>query len=170
MFISAHVFIWFLYDRLISLFIKATAVIGYNYHYITMISYSTIRLEPFSACIRILHLSRLAKNYNGKGNLRIDIFNDKKWKFPPISSIDPPFSHFSVTDFIALDNPRIIPQQALTTVTNVENIEVYLLEKEKHTEECFIEAIDILAVDRELAMKELRYMGISAGSMLPLRV
>ncbi|WP_028865900.1 FRG domain-containing protein [Psychromonas aquimarina] len=110
-----------------------------------------------------------AKNYSGDEAVRVYLFNYDKWKFifPQITTLDPPFPHLSVTDFIALDNPRMIPQQALTTVTNLENIEAYLQEKEAETGECFIEAIDIPANDRELAMKELGYMGITAGSMFP---
>jgi hypothetical protein len=109
------------------------------------------------------------KSYSGEQKVRIYLFNYEKWKskFPQISNLDPPFPHLSVVDFIALDNSRMIPQQALTTVTNVENIEAYLLEKENSTGECFIEAIDIPASDRELAMNELGYMGITAGSMFP---
>ncbi|GEM77003.1 FRG domain-containing protein [Vibrio sagamiensis] len=109
------------------------------------------------------------KNYVGNEKARIYVFNHEKWKlkYPQISNLDPPFPHLSVTDFIALDNPRMIPQQALTTVTNVENIEAYIISKEQETGERFIEAIDIPATEREIAMRELAYMGITAGSMFP---
>lgn len=70
-------------------------------------------------------------------------------------------------EFIAIANPRIVPQQAVTTVTNLEDIEGYILEKEAETGMRFLEAIDIPANEREKAMRDLRFMGITAGSMFP---
>ena len=109
------------------------------------------------------------KNYSGNENVRIFIFDNEKWQkyFPQISNLDPSFQHLSVSDFIALDNPRKIPQQALTTVTNVYDIEAYIAQKEKETKESFIKAIDIPAKFRNTVMQELTYMGITAGSMFP---
>ena len=70
-------------------------------------------------------------------------------------------------EFIAIDNPRLVPQQAVTTVTNLNDIEGYILEKETETGVRFPEAIDIPANEREVAMRDLRFMGITAGSMFP---
>ena len=97
------------------------------------------------------------------------MFNYELWtnNFPQNLILNPPFPHLSVIDFVALDNPRMVPQQALTTVTNVENIEAYIHEKEKETGLIFIEAIDISADSRKKVMMELAYMGITAGSVFP---
>jgi len=70
-------------------------------------------------------------------------------------------------EFIAIDNPRLVPQQAVTTVTNLNDIEGYILEKETETGVRFSETIDIPANEREVAMRDLRFMGITAGSMFP---
>ena len=70
-------------------------------------------------------------------------------------------------EFIAIDNPRLVPQQAVTTVTNLNDIEGYILEKETETGVRFPETIDIPANEREVAMRDLRFMGITAGSMFP---
>lgn len=107
--------------------------------------------------------------FKGKGPVRIYIFNNREWqkKFPQVQSLDPAFPHLSVSEFIAIDNPRLVPQQAATTVTNIHDVEAYLLQKQEEISETLIEAIDIPAKEREIAMTDLRFMGITAGSMFP---
>lgn len=70
-------------------------------------------------------------------------------------------------EFIAINNPRLVPQQAISTVSNIDDIEAYILERECETKVKFLEAIDIPANEREKAMMDLRFMGITAGSMFP---
>ncbi|QFU22895.1 FRG domain-containing protein [Shewanella eurypsychrophilus] len=108
-------------------------------------------------------------NYSGEENVRIYLFNNKAWldKYPQIQNIDPPYPHLSVMEFIAIDNPRLVPQQAITTVTNLDDIEAYILDKQEKDGIEYIKAIDISAKEREIAMSDLRFMGITAGSMFP---
>lgn len=108
-------------------------------------------------------------NYNEDGKTRIYIFNNKEWRqrYPQIQNADPPFPHLSVMDFIAINNPRLVPQQSVTTVTNVDDIEAYLLDKETESGIKYLQAIDIPASERDKAMSDLRFMGITAGSMFP---
>jgi len=70
-------------------------------------------------------------------------------------------------EFIAIANPRLVPQQAVITVTNIDDIEAYVLERETEADIQYLYAIDIPASEREEAMRELRFMGITAGSMFP---
>lgn len=107
--------------------------------------------------------------YTGDEVVRVYIFNNQEWqkRYQQIQNLDPPFPHLSVMEFIAIDNPRLVPQQSVTTVTNLHDIEAYVLEKEKETGISFLEAIDIPAKEREVAMRDLRFMGITAGSMFP---
>lgn len=107
--------------------------------------------------------------YTGDENARIYVFNEQAWRkdFPQILNLDPAFLHLSVMEFIALDNPRLVPQQSVTTVTNIDDIEAYILERESETGTRYLEAIDIPAHERKEAMRDLRYMGITAGSMFP---
>lgn len=107
--------------------------------------------------------------YDGDEVVRICMFNNREWqnKYRQIQNIDPPFPHLSVLEFIAIGNPRLVPQQAVTTVTNLSDIETYILEKEEETGLSFLEVVDIPAKERELAMTDLRFMGITAGSMFP---
>lgn len=107
--------------------------------------------------------------YEGDEVVRIYVFNNQEWqqRYSQIRNLDPPFPHLSVMEFIAIDNPRLVPQQAATTVTKLHDIEAYILEKETETGVRFLEAIDIPANEREVAMRDLRFMGITAGSMFP---
>lgn len=107
--------------------------------------------------------------FNGKGNVRIYIFDNEAWqkRYPQIQNIDPSFPHLSVMSFIAINNPRLVPQQAVTTVTNIDDIEAYLLERESDSKIQYLTAIDIPAKEREKAMQDLKFMGITAGSMFP---
>lgn len=106
---------------------------------------------------------------NGKGYVRIYLFNNREWKkrYRQIQNIDPAFPHLSVMEFNSMGNSRMIPQQAVTTVTNLHDIEQYLILKEQESGVKFLTAIDIPANERETAMDDLRFMGITAGSMFP---
>ena len=70
-------------------------------------------------------------------------------------------------EFIAIDNPRLVPQQSVTTTTNIDDIEAYLLERETDAGFQYLQAIDIPAGERNEVMTELRFMGITAASMFP---
>jgi hypothetical protein len=106
---------------------------------------------------------------NGEDYARIYIFDRDSWvvRYPQIQNLDPAYPHLSVMEFIAINNPRLVPQQSVTTVTNIDDIEAYLLEKELESDTKYLHAYDIPASEREVAMRELRFMGITAGSMFP---
>ncbi|MBU1092732.1 FRG domain-containing protein [Patescibacteria group bacterium] len=108
-------------------------------------------------------------NIEEEGKARIYIFDNEGWqrRYPQIQNANPTFPHLSVMGFIAINNPRLVPQQSVTTVTNIDDIEAYLLEKEKESGIKYLQAIDIPANEREKVMHDLRFMGIAAGSMFP---
>jgi hypothetical protein len=108
-------------------------------------------------------------NHSGNEVTRIYIFNDQAWcrDLPQWQVLGPAFSHLSVMEFIALDNPRLVPQQSVTTITNIDNIEAYVSMFESHNSQSYLKAIDIPANEREVAMRDLKFMGITAGSMFP---
>lgn len=107
--------------------------------------------------------------YSGDESVRIYLLNNREWqyRYRQIDNLDPAFPHLSVSEFIAIDNPRLVPQQAATTATNLYDIEAYLLEKEEECGVSFLQAVDIPARERDAVMTDLRFMGITAGSMFP---
>ncbi len=60
----------------------------------------------------------------------------------------------------------MIPQQAASTVTNIDDIESYikLIEANRKT---YLWAIDLPVSERRTVVQELSYMGITAGSLFP---
>ena len=67
---------------------------------------------------------------------------------------------------MAIENERMIPQQATSTVTNVDDIESYIRSKESDAKK-YLSAIDLPGHDRRFVVLELGVMGITAGSLFP---
>jgi hypothetical protein len=103
-------------------------------------------------------------------HVRILIFDRQLWRadWNQVQKIVPARLHFSVLDAIALNNPRMIPQQALSTVTNSEDIEDYINRKaNERPGRKYLHAIDLPVDHRNEVLAELSSMGITAGSMFP---
>ncbi|NTU73929.1 FRG domain-containing protein [Candidatus Roizmanbacteria bacterium] len=100
--------------------------------------------------------------------VRIYVFNQGMWKsdLKPITNLLNPSLHLSVGEFMAIENERMIPQQATSTVTNIDDIESYIKSFESPAK-TYLSAIDLPVRDRDKVIQELRYMGITAGSMFP---
>src|SRR5712692_8046206 len=100
--------------------------------------------------------------------VRIVVFDQKQWRndFETVQILNTAFPHFSIMEFIAIDNERMIPQQAASSVTNVDDIENYIRSKET-VEKKYLNVIDLPVKERKKVMRELSYMGITAGSLFP---
>jgi hypothetical protein len=70
-------------------------------------------------------------------------------------------------EFLAIENERLVPQQAATTITNIDDIEKYVCSREAEGNCKYLWAIDIPQSERPKVIQELAYMGITAGSMFP---
>jgi hypothetical protein len=100
--------------------------------------------------------------------VRIVVFDQAQWKkdYRQVLLLLVPGLHLSVCEFIAVENERLIPQQAATTVTNVDDVESYIKGRETESKK-YLWAIDLPVRDRRQVFRELRYMGITAGSLFP---
>ena len=100
--------------------------------------------------------------------MRILVFDQARWKLDwnQLFVLAPASPHFSVAEFIAIENERMIPQQAVSTVTNIDDIEPYIKSKESE-EKTYLWAIDLPVSERKKVVNELGYMGITAGSLFP---
>lgn len=78
-----------------------------------------------------------------------------------------PGPHLSVGEFMAIENERMIPQQAATTVTSLDDVESYIKEKEEIKKKTYLSAVDLPVTARREVVTELRHMGITAGSLFP---
>ncbi len=93
----------------------------------------------------------------------------KSWNVdqPKSQLISPARPHFTFLSPISIDNPRTIPQQAISSVTNVDDIENFIEWQEKRTGKNYLTVIDLPASERSQIMQELAMMGITAGSLFP---
>jgi hypothetical protein len=75
--------------------------------------------------------------------------------------------HFSILEALAIENQRAVPQQALSSVTNVDDIETYIRFRETERATPYLQVFDLPYAERESVLQELGMMGITAGSLFP---
>lgn len=104
-----------------------------------------------------------------KDKVRVFAFDQKLWRttYNQRVFLFASREHFSLLDPLAIENERMIPQQAAMSVTNVDDIETYIRQCECNTGKAFLTMYDLPLADRNLVMRELSYMGITAGSLFP---
>ncbi|WP_158914256.1 FRG domain-containing protein [Caulobacter sp. S45] len=103
------------------------------------------------------------------GKVRIFIFNNIAWRadYNQVDKISLVRPHFSIFDLMAIENNRMLPQQALSSLTNVEDVESYIRECEKIRKKTYLEVIDLPITERVTVMQDLSMMGITAGALMP---
>lgn len=101
--------------------------------------------------------------------VRIFMFDQVAWKndFQQFIHLPTARLHLSIGEFMAIENERMIPQQAASTVTNIDDIEDYILNCEKAQNKTYLRAYDLPIHEKNKVIQELRFMGITAGSMFP---
>jgi hypothetical protein len=60
----------------------------------------------------------------------------------------------------------MIPQQAASTVTNVDDIEDYIKSMQRNGK-TYLSAVDLPVNNRRQVIRDLSFMGITAGSLFP---
>ncbi len=101
--------------------------------------------------------------------VRIYMFDAKKWQrnYMQNPNLLTGQQHLSVMDLLAIENDRMVPQQATTTITNVADIEGFIQRHEQGSGEVYLKAIDIPWKERDKVVRELKIMGLTAGSLFP---
>jgi len=102
-------------------------------------------------------------------NVRIFMFNKGEWTktFLQVPKLAPLPPHFTIIEPLAIANPRMIPQQALVSLTNIDDVEGYIRWAETLCGKVFLHVIDLPVQERPDVMSELSLMGVAAGSLLP---
>jgi len=110
-----------------------------------------------------------ASKKRNAGYVRIFLFDQLRWRdeLPQIHITAPSQPHVSLMEFMAIENERLIPQQALSALTNVDDVESYISAVETGRGKRYLTAIDLPVKEREKVMSELALMGITAGSLFP---
>jgi FRG domain len=102
--------------------------------------------------------------------VRILIFDTRAWNAIPgnrVSVLMPGYLHVTMLEPLATDNPRVLPQQSISMVTNVDDIEQHIALTESMNQVSCLQAVDIPASERRAVMQDLARMGITAGSLFP---
>lgn len=109
------------------------------------------------------------KEGTSKSKVRIFLFNQAEWKkdYQQYLHLSTAKLHLSIGEFMAIENERMIPQQAISTVTNIDDIESYISICEQASTKTYLQAFDLPLKERDKVIQELRFMGITAGSMFP---
>jgi len=113
-------------------------------------------------------MSSISDSNNPSKKVRIFLFDHKQWCLDVTPQVPKLVGkpHFSFMEFIAIDNERHIPQQSISSLTNVDDIESYVQKMEK-PEKKYLQIIDLPLKERPRVMKDLSSMGITAGSLFP---
>lgn len=101
--------------------------------------------------------------------VRIFIFDRMAWerRWNQVQSLAFAQPHFSILEALSIENPRAIPQQAVSSVTNIDDIEAYISNKEQEAEATYLQAVDLPFAERRTVLEELSVMGITAGALFP---
>jgi hypothetical protein len=101
--------------------------------------------------------------------VRIFVFDKVQWclDFAQVFNTSARWQHFSIVEPLAIENERMVPQQALSSFTTVDDIETYIRSKEKISGKVYLEVIDLPLRERDHVIRELRLMGITQGSLFP---
>ncbi len=124
--------------------------------------------SPYVAAFFAFH--KISKRANpSKKKIRIFKFDISAWnmKMNRASKLFPIWPNVSVLDALAFGNPRAIPQQSISTISNIDDIEEHIQNLEKKGKLTYLEAFDLPVNERNHAMRELALMGITAGSLFP---
>jgi hypothetical protein len=111
---------------------------------------------------------RVADNAGDNERVRIFVFDRVSWEldYPPVYNPLASNLHISVADFMALDNERTLPQQSVSFITNIDDIEAYI-GVARQPRKLYLGGLDLPLSERGRVMEELQYMGITAASLFP---
>lgn len=101
---------------------------------------------------------------------RIYIFDQAKWNGrygKNAFTADPSPPQLIVLESFNFGNPRAAPQQALSTVSNVTDIEKFIRVKEVQDQQEYLTICELPANEAPRVLRELELMGITYGSLFP---
>jgi hypothetical protein len=109
------------------------------------------------------------KNAEPDQKVRILILDARVWNanYEHAPVLMPGFLHMTMLQPLTTDNPRVLPQQSISSVTNVDDLETYAAQIEKRDKKSYFSAIDLHVDEQRTVMQELALMGITAGSLFP---
>lgn len=110
------------------------------------------------------------ENVEAKSSPRIYIFDRVAWinRYGKAGFVvDAAPNQVVVVETMPFGNPRHSPQQAISTVTNVADVEAFIREREEADGATYLTVCDLPIGSRPQIMRELELMGITYGSLFP---
>jgi FRG domain len=125
-------------------------------------------MSPFIAAyfaFKNLRRERITSDHR----VRILIFDGTLWSNDSrrATVVSPGFLHITLIEPLPINNPRAIPQQSVSSVTNIDDLETSIRLREDQTKKTYLRAIDLPASERKTAMQELALMGVGGGTLFP---
>lgn len=107
--------------------------------------------------------------HEGNGPVRIFMFDSAQWRqdFRQMTTLANVGPHFSLLRALAIENPRVGPQQALSTASNIDDIESYIKYMEHEARHEYLTVYDLPYSDRTMALDGLEWMGVTAATLFP---
>ncbi len=124
----------------------------------------------YSPFVAAFFAFRFRRNRTSSDDMvRILMLDKSGWEaqFEPVAAIAYGRPHFSMLEPLSIENPRALPQQSVSSITNLDDIETFIQESEAKSNKQFLFAIDLPFSSRRKVMQELSTMGITAGSLFP---
>ena len=123
--------------------------------------------SPFVAAF--FAFKSVSKRNKVVGKSRIFMFDRKSWchDFNQLQKVAIARPHFSILEALAIENDRAIPQQSLSSITNIDDIEGYIMQKENESKKSYLTVIDLPHSERDEVLRELGMMGITSASLFP---
>lgn len=125
-------------------------------------------LSPYIAAY--FAFKEVSDEFPGSENVKIYIFDYLEWtqSFQQVLNLrDTNIKYVSVLRPYARFNPRILPQQGAFTVTNVDDVEAYILSRSTEVEKTFLYTALLSVKEKPNVMRELSLMGINEMTLFP---
>jgi hypothetical protein len=104
----------------------------------------------------------------GRKKVRIFKLDNVEWnKLRRAGKVLPFPPNVTIIDPLAFGNARAIPQQSISVVSNVDDIESHIESVASANGKNYLEVFDLPVSERDYIMKELALMGITAGALFP---
>lgn len=102
------------------------------------------------------------------GSVRIFQFDGRAWhaNYEGVNTIAGVPPHITITELPGVGNIRMLPQQSVHMVTNIDDIESFVLQRERDGPS-YLKAFDIPNTERGKVLSDLRFMGITAATLFP---